>query len=124
MLGCRFNSVTDLGTPEEAASRILDQYLNKEFMSTRLGIKREGQVLSAGSRQGPGGRTYYDIDVSRVPDWGSGWRSVSPPAGGGISSPCLTFATCGMRDALGWFLVPPCQSSPCAGVSLPTVSVC
>jgi len=60
----RFKSVEDLGPPEQAAARILDQYLNKEFMSTRLGIRREGEVLSASSRTGPDGRIYYDIDVS------------------------------------------------------------
>eukprot|EP00775_Hariotina_reticulata_P011772 gene11772-11917_t len=59
----RFKSVDDLGSPEQAAALILDQYLNKEFMSTRLGIRREGEVLSASSRTGPDGRLYYDIDV-------------------------------------------------------------
>ncbi|KAF5829109.1 PsbP-domain-containing protein [Dunaliella salina] len=58
-----FNSVTDLGTPEETANRALDRYLNKEFMSTRLGVRREGQVLFADSREGRDGRTYYDIGV-------------------------------------------------------------
>ena len=33
----RFASVEDLGSPMDAAQRLLDQYLNKEFMSTRLG---------------------------------------------------------------------------------------
>lgn len=60
---CRYSSVTDLGTPEDAAGRILDQYLNKEFMSTRLGIKRTGEIVSASSRDGPEGRKYYDIEV-------------------------------------------------------------
>jgi len=58
-----FNSVTELGTPQETANRLLDQYLNKEFMSTRLGIRREGQVLFADSREGKDGRTYYDIGI-------------------------------------------------------------
>eukprot|EP00878_Enallax_costatus_P026750 GHUV01028737.1.p1 GENE.GHUV01028737.1~~GHUV01028737.1.p1 ORF type:complete len:211 (+),score=32.48 GHUV01028737.1:659-1291(+) len=59
----RYNSVTDLGSPDDAAARILDQYLNKEFMSTRLGIRRTGEIISADSREGPDGRTYYDIQV-------------------------------------------------------------
>jgi hypothetical protein len=33
----RYSSVLDLGTPDAAAKTKLDQYLNKEFMSTRLG---------------------------------------------------------------------------------------
>eukprot|EP00879_Flechtneria_rotunda_P014291 GHRR01014929.1.p1 GENE.GHRR01014929.1~~GHRR01014929.1.p1 ORF type:complete len:212 (+),score=43.16 GHRR01014929.1:195-830(+) len=60
----QYTSVMDLGSPEDAAARILDQYLNKEFMSTRIGIKRTGEVLGAGSRQGMDGKTYYDIEVS------------------------------------------------------------
>jgi PsbP len=60
---CSFAGVSDLGSPEAAADRILDQYLNKEFMSTRLGVRREGEVLAAAVRQGDDGRTYYDIDV-------------------------------------------------------------
>jgi len=36
----RYNSVEDLGTPEAAAKALLDQYLNKEFMSTRIGAER------------------------------------------------------------------------------------
>ncbi len=58
-----FYNVADLGTPEQTARKTLDQYLNKEFMSTRLGVRREGQVLYAESREGPDGRTYYDIGI-------------------------------------------------------------
>jgi hypothetical protein len=61
---CRFTSVEDLGSPDDAAARILDKYLNKEFMSTRIGIKREGEIVSAASRQGSDGKMYYDIEVS------------------------------------------------------------
>lgn len=53
----------DLGSPTDAANRLLDRFLNKEFMSTRLGVRRQGEVLSASSRE-KDGRTYYDIDVS------------------------------------------------------------
>lgn len=61
----RYASVKDLGSPSDAANRLLDRYLNKEFMSTRLGVRRAGEVLSASSRE-KDGRTYYDIDVSPV----------------------------------------------------------
>jgi hypothetical protein len=65
----RFASVDDLGSPEDAAARLLDTFLNREFMSTRLGVKREGEVLSAVRREGPADpetgerRAYVDVDV-------------------------------------------------------------
>lgn len=65
----RYSSVDDLGTPQEAADRLLDTFLNREFMSTRLGIKREGEVISAVKREGlPDPETgekrfYLDVDV-------------------------------------------------------------
>lgn len=58
--------MSDLGSPDDAAARILDQYLNKEFMSTRLGIKRTGNIESASSREGPDGKMYYDIEVGML----------------------------------------------------------
>ncbi len=66
----RYKEVTDLGTPKEAANRLLDQYLTKEFMSTRLGISRFGEVISATSRTAEDGRTYYDIAI-RMTSYGS-----------------------------------------------------
>ena len=35
----RYDSVAVLGSPADAAAKILDQYLNREFMSSRIGIK-------------------------------------------------------------------------------------
>lgn len=32
-------------------------------MSTRLGVRRTAEVVSAVAREGPGGRTYYDIQT-------------------------------------------------------------
>lgn len=32
-------------------------------MSTRLGVRRTAEVVSAVPREGPGGRTYYDIQT-------------------------------------------------------------
>ncbi|GIM03454.1 hypothetical protein Vretimale_8233 [Volvox reticuliferus] len=66
----RFKSVTDLGSPEDAAKRLLDQYLTKEFMSTRLGIARYGEIVSASSRVANDGQTYYDIAI-RMTSYGS-----------------------------------------------------
>jgi hypothetical protein len=43
----RYETVADLGTPDEAAARILNKYLEQEFMSTRIGIRREGKVSSS-----------------------------------------------------------------------------
>lgn len=59
----RFAAVSDLGTPSEAAEIILKQYLT-EFMSTRLGVMRESQVISTISRTAPDGREYYEIQVN------------------------------------------------------------
>ena len=39
------------------------QYL-EELMSTRLGVKRNGEVVAAETRMGPDGKEYYDIQVS------------------------------------------------------------
>ena len=38
------------------------QYL-EELMSTRIGVKRSGEVVSATERTGPDGKKYYDIQV-------------------------------------------------------------
>lgn len=59
----RYSSVSDLGSPSDAAAKLLDQYLTQEFMSTRIGIKREGSVLSAVERTGADGRLYYDLTI-------------------------------------------------------------
>lgn len=40
------------------------QYL-EEFMSTRLGVRRTGEIVSARSRTGADGRLYYDVEVGR-----------------------------------------------------------
>ncbi|GLC38129.1 Lumenal PsbP-like protein [Pleodorina starrii] len=66
----RFKSVSDLGSPDDAAKRLLDQYLTKEFMSTRLGIARYGEIVSASSRVADDGQTYYDIAI-RMTSYGS-----------------------------------------------------
>jgi len=65
----KFDSVTDLGSPETAAIQNLDQFL-EEFMSTRLGVKRQGEVVSAVARTGDDGLQYYDIQT-RVKSYAS-----------------------------------------------------
>ncbi|KAJ7570379.1 hypothetical protein O6H91_01G117500 [Diphasiastrum complanatum] len=56
----RYKVVEDLGPPEEAAKKVLQQYLT-EFMSTRLGVRRESSIVSCRSRVGGDGKTYYEI---------------------------------------------------------------
>ncbi|XP_022968780.1 psbP domain-containing protein 1, chloroplastic [Cucurbita maxima] len=59
----RYKSVEDLGPPEEAGKKVLKQYLT-EFMSTRLGVRRESNILSTSSRMADDGRTYYQVEVN------------------------------------------------------------
>lgn len=59
----RYKSVEDLGAPEEAGNKVLKQYLT-EFMSTRLGVRRESNILSTSSRVADDGRVYYDVEVN------------------------------------------------------------
>ncbi|KAJ3669912.1 hypothetical protein LUZ60_010236 [Juncus effusus] len=59
----RYSSVEDLGSPEKAAEKVLRQYLT-EFMSTRLGVKRESNVLSASQRVADDGKIYYQVEVN------------------------------------------------------------
>ena len=47
----KFESVADLGSPKDAAKRLEAQFLT-EYMSTRIGVRREVSVLSAESRKG------------------------------------------------------------------------
>ncbi|RZB49288.1 PsbP domain-containing protein 1, chloroplastic [Glycine soja] len=67
--GCSFQypgswiQVRDLGAPQEAGKKVLKQYLT-EFMSTRLGVRRESNILSTSSRVTDDGRLYYQIEVN------------------------------------------------------------
>lgn len=60
-----YKSVEDLGPPEEAAKKVLKQYLT-EFMSTRLGVRREANILSTSSKVADDGRLYYQVEVNAV----------------------------------------------------------
>ncbi|XP_039052053.1 psbP domain-containing protein 1, chloroplastic-like [Hibiscus syriacus] len=59
----RYKTVEDLGPPEEAGKKVLKQYLT-EFMSTRLGVRRESNVLSTSSRVADDGKLYYQVEVN------------------------------------------------------------
>lgn len=59
----RFKDVEDLGTPDQAAQKVLKQYLT-EFMSTRLGVRRESKIVYTNSRVADDGKLYYDIEVN------------------------------------------------------------
>jgi hypothetical protein len=65
----KYASVEDFGSPDEAAKKTLEQYL-EEFMSTRLGVKRTAEIEKATSRTGPDGKIYYDIET-RVTSYAS-----------------------------------------------------
>ncbi|KAB2621634.1 psbP domain-containing protein 1 [Pyrus ussuriensis x Pyrus communis] len=58
-----YKSIEDLGPPELAGKKVLKQYLT-EFMSTRLGVRRESKILSTSSRVADDGRLYYQIEVN------------------------------------------------------------
>ncbi|OVA16718.1 Photosystem II PsbP [Macleaya cordata] len=59
----KYESVEDLGPPQVAGEKVLKQYLT-EFMSTRLGVKRESNILSTSSRVADDGRMYYQVEVN------------------------------------------------------------
>ncbi|KAH7295053.1 hypothetical protein KP509_27G030500 [Ceratopteris richardii] len=59
----RFKEVRDLGPPEQAAQKVLKQYLT-EFMSTRIGVRRESKIVSSGSRVFEDGKEYYEVQVN------------------------------------------------------------
>lgn len=58
-----FKSIKDLGPPEVAGERMLKQYLT-EFMSTRLGVRRESSIRSTSSRVADDGKMYYVVEVN------------------------------------------------------------
>ncbi|KAJ6414142.1 hypothetical protein OIU84_006878 [Salix udensis] len=59
----RYKSVEDLGPPQEAGKKVLKQYLT-EFMSTRIGVRRESNILSTSSRVADDGKLYYQVEVN------------------------------------------------------------
>ena len=62
----KFVNPRDLGTPDEAAKKILAQYLN-EFMSSRIGVPRESTIVSASERTGTDidgePMIFYDVEL-------------------------------------------------------------
>lgn len=59
----QYKSVEDLGSPQDAGKKVLRQYLT-EFMSTRLGVRRQPSILSTSSRTADDGKLYYLVEVS------------------------------------------------------------
>lgn len=59
----KYKSVRSIGTPDVVAEKARRQYL-RDMMSTRLGVKRETNVVSASDRTGPDGNEYYDLQVT------------------------------------------------------------
>jgi len=55
--------IEDLGSPGDVAKKYLNIYL-REFMSTRLGVSRDAEIISAKSRIGKGNKNYYDIEFA------------------------------------------------------------
>ena len=58
----RYVSVEALGPPDKVAQLTKAQYLD-ELLSTRLGVKRKAEILSADERIGPNGKKYYDVEA-------------------------------------------------------------
>ncbi|KAF3776888.1 PsbP domain-containing protein 1 [Nymphaea thermarum] len=59
----RYQSVEDLGPPQAAGEKVLKQYLT-EFMSTRLGVRRESSIISTSSKVADDGKLYYIVEVN------------------------------------------------------------
>ena len=55
-----YSGVKDLGNEDDIGKRVLDQYL-VEFMSTRLGVRRESEVVESTFREAPDGKLYCDV---------------------------------------------------------------
>ena len=59
----KFDTVRDLGTPEDVAKKVLDQYLT-EFMSTRIGVRRESSGALRRKRWFPRGLYFLSRCIS------------------------------------------------------------
>lgn len=59
----RYKGLEDLGSAEDAGQIALDQYLT-EFMSTRLGVRRESALLSARERVAEDGHRFYEVEIN------------------------------------------------------------
>eukprot|EP00898_Chlorokybus_atmophyticus_P004876 jgi/Chlat1/538/Chrsp103S01001 len=75
----KFAGVEDLGTPQEAGERTLKQYLT-ELMSTRLGVRREAELLSTAAYDSEDGRKYYTYEISAKSFVNSNQLAVNPEA--------------------------------------------
>lgn len=58
----KYKSVRSIGTPDIVVEKARKQYV-RELMSTRLGVRRDSDVISAADRTGPDGNEYYDLQI-------------------------------------------------------------
>ncbi len=88
LICAQFADVRALGSPEAAAERLLKQTL-EEFMSTRLGSRKEAEVVSASQRE-VDGRLFYDVEV-RIGCLGRGMdvKDCSAATFGRLAMPCV-----------------------------------
>lgn len=61
----KYTSLKIIGSPDKVADKARKQYL-REMMSTRLGVRRESEILSASDRTGADGNEYYDLQVQAL----------------------------------------------------------
>ena len=61
----KYPSIDSLGSPDEVAEKLKGEYLD-EFLSTRIGVRREGKVVDAVRREADDGKVYYDVRVNIV----------------------------------------------------------
>lgn len=59
----KYTKVDDLGPPEKAGEFTKQQY-RRELMSTRIGVKRATEIVSASERTADDQKKYYDLEVS------------------------------------------------------------
>ena len=62
----KYTSLKIIGSPDKVADKARRQYL-RELMSTRLGVRRESEIVSASDRTGADGNEYYDLQVRLLP---------------------------------------------------------
>ncbi|GAQ82421.1 psbP family protein [Klebsormidium nitens] len=73
----KYTGVKDLGSPEESGKFIKKQYV-AEYMSTRIGVRRTAEVVSASSREVEEGKPYYQIEMSVKSEANSNQLAVTP----------------------------------------------
>lgn len=85
----KFSSVDELGTPDTASSRMQQQFL-KEYMSTRIGVKRQVDPIFARSRAGAAAFPYPQGLLHSMPGpvWSPDLLQAVRPASGHFVCAC------------------------------------